>query len=221
MNSSPTTNVEEVKIKLAGADMTVTPGKIKGALHAIPIPLWQAIVGFHRQISIKYKAESMSYHRWYEKDKCYHSLIPYQETSYGSLAVKTDWTDERNITLLNEYAKEYKEEFFPACTIHTHVDIGAFESGTDAADEEFQPGWHITLGELLSHQMIDVSLRIRLPKLKKISSLVNVNNAYEIEINNLFDPSVNKDELFALSGTTDWHDKLDRVEITKKLWASK
>ena len=33
-------------------------------------------------------------------------------------------------------------------TVHSHVDMGAFNSGTDDSDEDYQTGLHITVGRI-------------------------------------------------------------------------
>lgn len=216
MNSSPTTNeppsVAKI-VKLAGAEIQISKGKAVGTFKAIPIELWSAIIGFHRQIAINHDAESVSYHRWSEKEQCYHSLIPYQVSSGCGLSVTTKWDDPRNIALLDAYGAKYGEEFLPACTIHTHVDISAFESGTDANDEAEAPGWHITLGKLISHPEYHLHFRMRMPKLKSINELIRTDCAYILQWKHLFDGEELEKQIQTIPGTTDWHDKLNRVQI--------
>lgn len=202
--------MEKLKMRHAG-EFEVTKGKVRGFLHPIPMPLWQAIVGFHRAVSIKYNAESVSYHRYYEKEGRYHTIIPYQETSLHGLSVSQDWTDHRNQELIDKYAEMYGEEFFPACTIHTHVDIAAFESGTDASDEENQPGWHITLGKLITHKEYDLDFRMRIPKIKRFTQLTRTDCAYDLTWDWLFQKGTKKEEVFTAQGTTDFEKFIERV----------
>lgn len=191
----------------------IDDGRIKGRFHAIPLSLWACIIGFHRKISIEHDAESVSYHRWCEKEKRYHSMIPYQGSDAGGLRIHFTWKDPRNVKLLDEYAKKYGEEFLPASTIHTHVDAGSFESGVDAGDEYHQPGWHITLGKLISYKEYDFDFRIRLPRLPRVKRVVDTEEAYEIDHKPLFAEGITLKELATIPGTTDWHHLADRVEI--------
>lgn len=215
MNSSPTTQTEPkppVTFMLAGAQMELSEEGITGAFHPIPAELWDAIIGFHRQVSINHDAESVSYHRWHAPTGEYHSLIPFQETKEHGLSIDFDWTSPENAALLDEYAEKWKEDFFPACSIHTHVDASAFESGTDAKDENEQPGWHITLGHLLSHDEYHFDFRMRLPKMKKVTDLVNTSCSYELSWKNLFLPSIDEKLLYSTPGSAVWHKHLHRVK---------
>jgi hypothetical protein len=211
----PAETVQPVKFKVAGAEMEALPGSFKGIFHPIPLDLWNAIIGFHRQVSINNAAESVTYHRWHAASKAYHTLIPWQETDEHGLSVKVDWQDKKNVELLNNYAKQFGEEFLPACTIHTHVDVTAFESGTDAGDEREAPGWHITLGNLLSHDKYDLHFRMRVPGTKSLKAIIDTTRVYELGWNNLFSPG---DEVEAwietTPGTTDFHQFLPRVHAS-------
>ena len=195
--------------------MTATPGKFAGTFHPIPLPLWNAIIGFHRQVSINDLAESVSYHRWHEPTQCYHTLIPYQTTSRHGLAVKTGWSDPRNVELLDPYAQQFGEEFLPACTIHTHVDITAFESGTDAKDEEEAPGWHITLGQLVTYDKYDLHFRMRVPQTKSLKAIIDTTKAYALTWENLFGDTPGVEEwIHATPGSADFHPFLKRVHAS-------
>lgn len=205
---------ESRKIMLAGAPWEITKNCAAGSFYAIPLTLWKAIIGFHRQVSFDHKAESFSYHRWYAKEGRYHSLIPFQETTKGGLSVRFDWESRQNKALLDQYGQKYQEDFFQgACTIHTHVDIAAFESGTDAADEERQPGWHITLGHLLTHERYDLDFRFRLPNVPMISRLTRADIPYKIEWSNLFVPGTSLNDVWREPGTKDWHHLLHRINL--------
>jgi hypothetical protein len=207
--------MQPIKFKIAGADMEASSGVFRGSFHPIPLSLWKAIVGFHRQASINHKAESVTYHRWHAPSRCYHTLIPHQETRKHGLTVNVDWQTPENVKLLDAYGKQFGEEFLPACTIHTHVDITAFESGTDANDEKEAPGWHITLGRLLSHDKYDIDFRMRLPKLKSLKEVVNVNQAYKLNWDNLFIAGEGIEDLISTTpGSTDFHPFLERVHAS-------
>jgi len=178
---------KQVVLKLQHCgEILIRSEDIVGWFHPIPLKLWAMIVGFHHSISRTYKAESVSYHRWNPKLARYDSIIPFQVTSSPGLSVSTDWENPKNVEILNYYSKVHGCEFFPANTIHTHVDASAFESSTDAGDEEDLPGWHITIGRLLTHENLDLDCRFRLPKLPKIRSLTSVERSYEIMAKHLF-----------------------------------
>jgi hypothetical protein len=206
---------QSVKFKVAGSDWEATTGAFKGVFNAIPLDLWNAIVGFHRQISINESAESVTYHRWHGKSQAYHTLIPYQTTTQHGLSVKVDWAKKENVALLDAYAKKFGEEFLPACTIHTHVDVAAFESGTDAGDEREAPGWHITLGHLISRDQFDMHCRMRVPATRSLKAIINTSCAYSLQWNNLFAPANKLEEwLLTTPGTKDFHHLLNRVHAS-------
>lgn len=213
--SAPSLPSEPVKFSIAGAQMEAEPGLFRGQFHPIPLGLWSAIVGFHRQVSINIKGESVTYHRWHAASGQYHTLIPFQKSRKHGLSVNVNWNDPRNKELLDRYATQFGEEFLPACTIHTHVDIAAFESGTDARDEEETPGWHITLGKLLSHGEYDIDFRMRLPKTKSLKQIVNVNKPYSLSWENLFIGGKGVREwVYQTPGSTDFHTFLNRVDAS-------
>jgi len=212
---TPTPSIDPVQFIVAGAVMTATPGQFRGSFHPIPLTLWNAIVGFHRAISIRDDAESVSYHRWHEPSKCYHTLIPWQTTDQHGLSVSVKWGDPRNVALLDAYSKKFGEEFLPACTIHTHVDAQAFESGTDAGDEREAPGWHITLGHLLSREKYHLHCRMRVPATKKLKAIIDTSKAYDLNYTNLFSPAEGLEEwLLTTPGTTDFSPFLNRVHAS-------
>ena len=201
MPTNTETETKEKQLALAHCgEFLVKEDEIMGWFHPIPLETWEEIIGFHKWMSLKTKSETVSYHRWNTETKEYDIIIPYQTTSRGGLSVSTNWTDPRNIALLDDYALLNKCEFFPACTIHTHVAAPAFESGTDAGDEEDQPGWHITLGHLtLSHKKMDLHVRFRLPQLKSVKEIVSTSDAYEIEHKKLFMKGVTDEQIVSCS----------------------
>lgn len=206
--------ITPVDFKMSGTSFRINEKRlIEGNFHPIPLEMWKAIIGFHRQVSINFDGESVSYHKWSEADKCYHTIIPYQTSSKHGLHVAVDWQEPENQKLLDRYGKLYKEDFFPACTIHTHVDAGAFESGTDAKDEEHNPGWHITLGKLISNDEYDFDFRMRLPQTKKLKEVCNTGAKVNLVMKHLFaDVDANIETISKTPGTTNWHKYLHRVK---------
>tara|TARA_A200000159_G_scaffold164864_1_gene196863 strand:- start:1266 stop:1979 length:714 start_codon:yes stop_codon:yes gene_type:complete len=192
--------------------------EIKGWFYPISIYQWREIIGFHKTMSIIHKAETVSYHRWNNKNQKYDTVIPYQETVKNGLSVDVDWEDHRNVELLDGYAEKNGVELFPACTIHTHVASGAFESGTDAGDEEDYPGWHLTLGHLTANQKkIDTHSRFRLPKIERVTKHTSVQDAYEFNLEKLFPEGLNIDQVTHCPwNNKNLHKFKDRVTLTQK-----
>ena len=204
---------KELKLPHCG-ELSVNKDMISGWFHPIRLSLWSRIMTFHRSISLKHKAESVSYHRWNVKAKCYDTIIPFQISTAKGLSVTTNWEDVRNKQLLDDYGKKWGRDFFPACTIHTHVNASAFESGTDAGDEKDWPGWHITLGHLIGYPVYDLHCRIRLPRIPSMKEFTSVNTAYEIEAKYLFPESTPAKEIVKPSNeNTAWNKYLDRVSL--------
>lgn len=224
MAADPTAELPDLNIILAGATVTLKgateaePARMLGEFHPIPLTLWKAIIGFHRRISILHRAESITLHRWHAGEQRYHTIIPHQVSAFGGLYVNYNPTDPRNQALFDEYGRTYRQEFFEGCcTIHTHVDAQAFESGTDAADEEKKPGWHITLGNLLSHDQYHMDFRMRLPDIPMIRPYLPTNRPYPLEWQHLFAEGVTPDQVFQEPGTTDWHKFTSRVTSGRDL----
>jgi hypothetical protein len=202
----------DVPFMCAGAPFVGRDNAVSGTFHPISRELWNCIIGFHRQASINFDGESVSYHRWHAPSKEYHSLIPWQNTSQHGLHVDANWQDARNKALLDEYARRYGCDFFPACTIHTHVDASGFESGTDAKDEYDNPGWHITLGHLVSYPKYNFHFRMRMPRKKALNEQVNTESAITLKWEHLFSPSPEMEEfIHTTPGTCDWHEFLERI----------
>lgn len=202
-----------VETTIAGAPFKVHPnGDIEGQFHQISLNLWRHIVGFHRAVSIKHNAESVSYHKWNAKEERYHTLIPFQESVRGGLYVGTNWQDAKNIKLLDEYGEKWGCDFLPACTVHTHVDVDAFESGTDARDEKEAPGWHITLGNLISSSKFTTHFRMRLPMTRRMKEIVMLDSCVNLMPNHLI-TEVDAEALHKEPGVTNWHQFTSRVQV--------
>lgn len=204
---------KELVLKLPHCgELLVKPDEVAGWFHPIPLSMWSRIIGFHRFISVSQKAESVSYHRFNPVTGKYDTIIPFQRTARGGLHVSTPWADDRNKQLLDNYAKRWGCEFFPANTIHTHVDAGAFESGTDAGDEEDLPGWHITLGHLVSHIDYDLHCRFRLPKIPRVKKIIDLSRSFNIPAKHLFERGVKPEQITRQPDNNKaWHTFLNRV----------
>ena len=207
------TEIENVSIELKHCgEFLIKKSEIVGWFHPIPLVTWARIIGFHRHISLTNNSESVSYHRFNPISGKYDTIIPYQISSKNGLHVNTPWDSSKNKTLLDRYAQRHKTEFFPANTIHTHVNASAFESGTDAGDEEDLPGWHITLGHLRSYLDYEIHCRFRLPKLPKVKKFTSVERSYVIPAKHLFEKNIAEEEITRQSDSnTDWHNFIDRV----------
>ena len=201
-----TTDVKKAELALSHCgNILVEENNISGWCHPIPLSQWREWIGFHKTMSIDTNSETVSYHRWNPKIERYDTIIPHQITNRNSLFVHTPWDDPRNQKLLDRYYKQWSIEFFPANTIHTHVKASAFESGTDARDEEDLPGWHITLGHLdkLKRRM-DIHSRFRLPKLKSVKALTSVSKGYDLPLKHLFEKGTDL-EAIACTKPTNHH----------------
>lgn len=186
---------------------------VSGQFHAISLPLWDALTGFHRLISLDHQSESVTYHRWVEADKVYHTMIPFQKGRKRGLSVSVDWQDKRNIEMVDRWCQKHQADWFPACTIHTHVDSAAFESGTDFKDEEHWPGWHLTMGHLLSHPEYHLAARLRLPKRPEVTKLAQTDEAWEMGWEHLFRAGVDRKRILCNPGTTDWAQFTNRISF--------
>ncbi len=203
---------ESVKVTLAGAAFEISKNRVAGSFWSIPLPLWKATIGFHREISLRHHAESMTYHRWHTKTGQYHSFIPYQTTRRNGLSVTCNLSSPENIALLDAYGREHGEDFMQGvCTIHTHVDVSAFESGTDANDEKSLPAWHITLGKLISHKAYDLDFRMRIPHTPKIRALTDPDSAFKLQWDHLFPAGTNKADVYETPGSLAWTKFCHRV----------
>ena len=204
-----------VVLKLAHCgEIMVTNDEIVGWFHPIPMALWSQIIGFHRTMAKETRSETVSYHRFNPKSGGYDTIIPHQVTSKNGLHVHTPWNSAKNKALLDAYSDRHQTEFFPANTIHTHVDVSAFESGTDAGDEQDLPGWHITLGKLISALDYDIHARFRLPNTPKVRKFTSANKGYVIPAKLLFERKTDPKEITRHPDTnTDWHRFKDRVRF--------
>lgn len=204
---------KQVALALAHCgEFLVKEKEIVGWVQPIPMKLWARIVGFHRTVSKAMNSESVSYHRFNPKTGFYDTIIPHQITQKNGLHVHTPWDQEKNRILLDRYAQKHGAEFFPANTIHTHVNAGAFESGTDAGDEKDLPGWHITLGHLNTFKDMDVHCRFRLPQIPKVKKLTFTERGYVIDAKHLFARGT-KPEQITRQDESDptWHKFIERV----------
>lgn len=188
---------------------------IFGWFHPIPLKTWKAILGFHQAAARKFNGESITLHRWNPGKKDYDTIIPYQETVPQGLSVTVNWQDERNKEFLDEYARENGMEFFPACSIHTHVNIEAFESGTDAKDEEDWAGWHLTIGKMF-HKELDLFGRYRLPKIPKVKNVTDVEDCYVLPWKFLFPKGADETKIVDPVGSDDFLKFVERVETPFK-----
>ena len=91
--------------------------------------------------------------------------VCFNQTTQGQLDVEIDFESRSNKELLTDSIVEAKKRFH--CTIHSHNDIGASQSGTDVNDEIGKRGWHITLGDYGSSEISNhARLTIQEPALK-------------------------------------------------------
>lgn len=203
---------KSIRIMLAGAPFEIIKGEIIGSFWAIPISLWHAIIGFQREIALRHEAEAMTYIRWNQKVQAYHSFIPHQTTVRRGLSVTCNLQSAENIAILDNYGRSWGEDFMSGvCTIHSHVDVSAFESGTDANDEQSLPGFHITLGHLLSKKEYHLDFRIRVPHTPKIRAIIDPDSCFKIGWESLFVAGTKKEDVFQCPGSATWVKYASRV----------
>lgn len=112
----------------------------------IPARLFRQVLGFFLWTFQKYRGESQvrlyyntSTHEW-------AVVVAPQEISTG-LSTRELATHEDRAAAFSEVAGP---QWSCQGTIHHHCDIGAFQSGTDHANEKKQNGLHLTIGNLRS-----------------------------------------------------------------------
>lgn len=112
----------------------------------LPYEQWLQTVGFHRWSYKTFKQETHISH-FITKDKQFIT-VPFHQTVSG-MTIKIDLQTPENQELLNQLTEEYGIDVggFHGTT-HNHVNMSAFQSGTDKHDEEGQQGVHFTLGNL-------------------------------------------------------------------------
>lgn len=119
----------------------------------IPFSLWEYIVLFHRYSVKKLNSETLNF-LFFDPDKSskepWQCWVPPQKSE--GMTVESDPDHEL-------YSKERKKfHNLQFGTIHNHVDMGAFQSGTDESDEQDKEGFHITIGKCKS-KTIDIHVR--------------------------------------------------------------
>ena len=108
------------------------PG-VKLTAPPLPAQLLLQAVAFFRAVYARYKSEAVALLAWREATRSYELVIPHQTVGGGHC--------------------DYEVRDFPAGltrlgTIHSHAAIDAFHSERDDADERFEDGFHLTVGNL-------------------------------------------------------------------------
>ncbi len=99
----------------------------------LPADLLLRAYAFFRAVYLRYQSEAVALLTWREADHTYELVIPHQTVGGGHC--------------------DYEVRDFPAGltrvgTIHSHAALDAFHSERDDADERFEDGFHITVGNL-------------------------------------------------------------------------
>ena len=119
----------------------------------IPFSLWEYIVLFHRYSVKKLDSETLNF-LFFDPNK--NSKQPWQcwvppQKSQG-MTVESNPDHE----LYSKERKKFHDLQFG--TVHNHINMGAFQSGTDESDELDKEGFHITIGKCKS-KTIDIHVR--------------------------------------------------------------
>ena len=128
--------------------------KVKGLFDIKPIALIKIrgpkfeeikpVLDFFVWSANKHDAEAMVYMYYNPETKQYDFIPPTQEVTGASISY-----DE-----MPKAAKGFK----PLGTIHSHVDMSAFHSGTDTNDQATFDGIHITVGKVRGYPEYEVKL---------------------------------------------------------------
>ncbi len=108
------------------------PG-VKLCAPPLPADLLLQAVAFFRAVYLRYQSEAVALLTWREATRTYELVIPHQTVGGGHC--------------------DYEVRDFPAGlirlgTIHSHAGLEAFHSERDDADERFEDGFHLTVGNL-------------------------------------------------------------------------
>jgi hypothetical protein len=111
---------------------SMAPG-VKLTAPPLPAELLLRALAFFRAVYARHRAEAVALLAWREAGRAYELVIPHQTVGGGHC--------------------DYEVRDFPAGltrlgTIHSHAAIGAFHSERDDADERFEDGFHLTVGNL-------------------------------------------------------------------------
>ncbi len=99
----------------------------------LPAELLLRALAFFRAVYARYKSEAVALLAWRETTRTYELVIPHQTVGGGHC--------------------DYQVRDFPAGltrlgTIHSHAGLEAFHSERDDADERFEDGFHLTMGNI-------------------------------------------------------------------------
>jgi hypothetical protein len=119
----------------------------KAGLHlnypAIPIDLFQQVVGFFDRAWRKLGGESCVLLAYNRSEKKVEVIVPEQVAT-----VSRNYWGETAIGLNYQMPKDLPSDVTIFCDIHSHCDMAAYASGTDEHDETHRTGLHIVVGKL-------------------------------------------------------------------------
>jgi hypothetical protein len=109
----------------------------------IPMDLFEQAVGFFHRAWKKLGGESCVLLAYNRAEKKVEIIVPEQVAT-----VSRGFYGESAIGLSYQMPKNLPPDVTIFCDIHSHCDMGAYASGTDADDETHRTGLHIVVGRL-------------------------------------------------------------------------
>jgi hypothetical protein len=108
----------------------------------MPYALWEQVMGFLRWSQQEHKSESMLIFFYHAENRQWGIACFPQETN--GMTVKLLETDPQYPVVRAQFGRGWVQ----FGSIHHHCTAGAFQSGTDSADELQKEGVHITIGKV-------------------------------------------------------------------------
>jgi len=105
---------------------------------------FERVVGFFARIGAEHNAEAAVLLAWDRRRRRVRLIVPEQVATVGKSWSGTNYP----IGLRYERPKDLAPDEFVFGDIHSHVNLAAYASGTDVADEEHLPGLHIVVGRI-------------------------------------------------------------------------
>lgn len=121
----------------------------------MPKELWEEVLAFFKWTYDVHKSEA-------QVRLFYHPVQGWKAWAFpqkGATGMTT--REEEGPELSKQRAEQIPAGYLPFGTVHHHCSIGAFQSGTDTADEVKQNGIHITVGKL-ADPVFDIHIRFYL-----------------------------------------------------------
>lgn len=110
----------------------MAPG-VKLTAPPLPADLLLRALAFFRAVYSRYKSEAVVLLAWRQATQTYELVIPHQTVGGGHCDYEV---------------RDFPTGLIRLGTIHSHAGLEAFHSERDDADERFEDGFHITVGNL-------------------------------------------------------------------------